>query len=387
MPIEELLTRRITGIQPFNELPIDAEIWREAHGQHQQHRLLHDASVHRPGIVYGLDVFVVKGGKKPTIAVAPGIAIDPEGRIVMLSESVKFVLENDKTTYITISYEDNLDRKSAIMIGSGEKYYRLIEGRQVVATREPPKTAYLELARVDRSSADATVTEPKNLFDPEEDELNLLFRSLAFPYCYADGSVGEVILLPKDDPEAWKPNRGGLVTMLRFASGAGFHTDYSGLFNLRKPEGSPLMLYAAAADEFQNLADDQVKGLGAYLENGGVFLAEAAGGSAAFAKAFEALAKKLGAKLAKVEGSSPLFHAHHIFSRAPLGAVDGDIMFDESAGIILTTADYGAAWQGKIDKPTAPDSRERIRQSMEFGLNVLAYAARRKRIHKLQGQG
>ena len=88
MPIEELLTRRITGIQPFNELPIDAEIWREAHGQHIQHRLLHDSAVHRSGIVYGLDVFVVKGAKKPTIAVAPGIAIDPDGvpHIKALSE-------------------------------------------------------------------------------------------------------------------------------------------------------------------------------------------------------------------------------------------------------------------------------------------------------------
>ncbi|MFZ4507722.1 MAG: DUF4159 domain-containing protein [Fimbriimonas sp.] len=380
MPIEELIARRITGIQPFNELPIDAEIWRESHGQHHQHRQIHAVSMHRPGVVYGLEVIAGKDGKKATLTVAPGVAIDPEGRTILLSEPAKFTLEEDRTTYITIAYEDNLDRRSAIKIASGEKHYRLIEGRSVVATRELPKTPYIELARVDRSGKDKPVTRAVNPLDPEEDELNLLFRPLAFPHCYADGAVGELCFLPKADPSAWKPNRGGLISLLRFANGAGFHVDYGGLYNLRAPSGrSPFLLYVSAVGEFQALTDDQVQGLKAFLEAGGTLFAEASEGSEPFAAGVKSLAEKLGGKLKNADPSGSLLSSHHIFATSPNGASDGGLMVDEAAGIILSTADYGGAWQGKFGKKAAADSRERIRQSLEFGLNVLAFANRRQR--------
>ena len=54
--LDEIIGKPITGVRPFNELPIDAEIWREAHNHHHMHRLLHAAAVHRSGIVYGLEV-------------------------------------------------------------------------------------------------------------------------------------------------------------------------------------------------------------------------------------------------------------------------------------------------------------------------------------------
>lgn len=78
MPIDTLLSQRITGIQPFNELPIDADVWREAHGQHHAHRALHAAWVHRPGIVYGLEAIRSTASDRE-IVVAPGVAIDEGG--------------------------------------------------------------------------------------------------------------------------------------------------------------------------------------------------------------------------------------------------------------------------------------------------------------------
>src|SRR5580658_6367389 len=159
MPLEQLISRQITGIQPFNELPIDAEIWREAHGQHSLHRKLHALSVHRPGIVYGLDVFVDSKAKAPTVMVTPGLGIDPEGEVVFLNEPVRFALEWEGNTYISIFYEPSLDGKSVVRIGGQDKPYRLIENRQVVRTKELPSTPHLELARIDRSSASAAVKE------------------------------------------------------------------------------------------------------------------------------------------------------------------------------------------------------------------------------------
>ena len=57
------------------------------------------------------------------------------------------------------------------------------------------------------------------------------------------------------------------------------------------------------------------------------------------------------------------------------------------AGIVFSTYDYGAAWQGEVEKPDAPDARERIRQAQEFGLNVVAAAAGRRRARELARLG
>ena len=377
MPIEELIARRITGISPFNELPIDAEIWREAHGQHNSHRQLHATATHRPGIVYGLEVVVSK--KERTVIVAPGVGVDAEGRTLLLSEPATFLLEEKGQIYITISYEDNVDSKSAITVGGGKKYFRLVEGRQVIATKDLPKGAYLELARIDRSSKDKAVKEPANPLDPCEDELNQLYRQVAFPHCYADGAIGELVFLPKTDPSAWKPNRAGLFSLVREANGAGFHVEFSGIYNLRAPsEPTPILLYVAAGSEFQPLSDEQLAGLRKYLDAGGTLFAEASKGDAGFIKGFTEVAKKLGATLKKVAPGSELMTAHHMFPACPAGGQDkGEVQVDLAKGVILSTFDYGAAWQGEAA------SRDAVRNSQEFGHNVIAFAARRRRLAEL----
>ncbi|MBN9502669.1 MAG: hypothetical protein BGO01_02330 [Armatimonadetes bacterium 55-13] len=381
MPIEELIARRISGIEPFNELPIDADVWREAHAQHTTHRFLHAAGSHRPGIVYGLEVFVSPKQER-TLVVAPGVGIDQEGRTLLLSEPASFVLEEKGQTYITIAYEDNYDSRSAVTVGGGKKYFRLVEGRQVVATKELPKTPHLELARVDRSGKDKPIKDAKNPFDPAEDELNQLYRVLAFPHCYADGGVGELCFLPTADPGAWKPNRAGLYNMIREANGLGFHLFFDGLFNLRAAGEAtdPLLLYVSCEGDFQAINKDQLDGLRRYLENGGTLFAEASKGSDGFVKSFAEIAKGVGATMKPIAKDSPVLRAHHLFASAPPGGADkGTLTGDLEKGILLSTHDYGGAWQGNVPKPDDEGSRDRIRRAVEFGLNVTAFAARRKR--------
>ncbi len=389
MPLDELIARRITGIDPFNELPIDAQIWKEAHNHHHDHRRLHAAAAHRPGIVFGLEVVPSKG-KEKTVIVAPGAGIDSDGRLIVLSEPVAFRLDEKGQIFITIAYEDNADSKSAMKVGGGTKYYRLVEGRRVVATKELPKTAYLELARIDRSSEAAAIKEASNPFDPGKDEVNPLYRVVAFPHCYVSGEIGELSFVPKTNPQAWKPNRAGLFNLIREGNGRGFHLEFTGPYNLRakEPQSEPLMLYAALAEEFQPLTDEQVEGLKRYLGNGGLVFAEAASGGEAFVKGFEAVAKKAGASLKAAPKGHSVLTSHYVFSSAPAGGQDkGAVTMDEDKGIILSTFDYGGAWQGELSKPDAADARERIRTAQEFGLNIVAYAARRRRLLELSRIG
>src|SRR5579862_4287063 len=101
MSLSNLISQRITGINPFNELPIDENIWKEAHNQHQVHRQLHAVAHHRPGVVYGLEV-VAAPGKDARVMVAPGVAVDSLGQTLLLSEPVFFDLNQKGQNYITI---------------------------------------------------------------------------------------------------------------------------------------------------------------------------------------------------------------------------------------------------------------------------------------------
>jgi hypothetical protein len=388
VPLEEIMSRRITGISPFNELPVDAEIWREAHNHHHLHRRLHAISSHRPGIVNGLEV-VPSQSKATTVVVAPGVAIDSEGRTIIVPEPVSFDIVETRQIYIILTFQNNKDRGSAVTVGGGTQYYREVEGHLLINTKDLPNTPYLELARVFRTGADKPIKEPANAFDPGNDELNQLYRPIAFPHCYADVSVGELSYVGKTEPGNWKPNRGGLWNLIREGNGAGFHLTFGGTINLQsKDESSLSLLYVAGRQGFQPRTEPEMDGLKRYLDAGGLLFGEAGAGNAEFAQGFQDLATQLGAKLKKVSKGHPLLTSHHVFSSPPPGAQSGgDLMIDPDAGILFSSFDYGGAWQGDVEKPDAPDARDRIRQAQEFGLNVIAYASHRRRVRQLARLG
>ena len=321
-----------------------------------------------------------------TVVVAPGVAIDAEGRTIILTRVVRLVMKEAKERFVVLQFKPAKDAASKVQVGGGVEYYRLVESADVVDVDALPKTPHVELARVLRSAADKAVKEPGNPFDPGKDELNTLHRPLAFPHCYADGYVGEVYLLPKNDPLAVKPNRAGLFNLLREGNGRGFHLTFSGLYIFKEGvvQPDPFLLYVAGKEEFKAPSDEQVEGIKKFLASGGTLFAEACGGAASFVKAFETLAKSLGASLKKVDANHPLLASHFMFPGIPPGAAAGDVLADLDRGVILSTCDFGAAWQGSVGKVDAAMGRERIRSSVEFGLNVLAMAHRRKRTKTLE---
>ena len=88
----------------------------------------------------------------------------------------------------------------------------------------------------------------------------------------------------------------------------------------------------------------------------------------------------LGARMQPVEKNHALLNSHSVFGVPPTGArQDGMLLADTDAGIIFSSWDYGGAWNGDTVQTDPRESREVIRQSHEFGLNLIAYAAARKR--------
>jgi len=373
----------ITGINPFDELPIDAAMWQKAHDHHHLHRLLHATLAHRPGVIYGLEVLAKQDS---TLIVAPGAAVDGEGKLLLLQQPVTFDMNEKGQFFITISYKQPFITESAMTVGSGENYYEYLEGREVRNTKDAPGGNFIELARIWRSNPEKPVKDAANPFDPGSDEINLLHRSVAFPQCYADVAVGELAYVPKSGNDNWKPNRAGLWNLLHEGNGRGFHLEFAGPVNITAESLSPFpaLLYIAGSKGFQPLSAQQVEGLQRYLEHGGVLLGDACGGEE-FANMFKELATQLGAPPAEMAAGHPLLKSHYVFPAAPSGAQDGKGFFiDEAGSVLLSTANYGAAWQGEIPKPNASDARERVRQAVEFGLNIIVHAAKRLRAKYLE---
>ena len=394
MPLETMIANKITGIRPFNELPIDAEIWKQAHNHHHLHRFLHAVAAHRPGVVTGLEV-IASQVKERTLVVAPGVAIDSEGQTLVVSEPVPLEVDAVRgNVYVTLSFRRERDSRSAVTVGGGQEYYRELEGRTLITVKELPKTPYVELARIYSSAADKPVKDAANPSAPAFDEINLLFRPVSFPRCYADIGVGEVAYVPKTTASPWNPNRSGLWNLLREGNGRGFHLAFTGSLGLKALAtgqdvgAAPSLVYVAGRQGFQPFGDSEADGLKKFLADGGLLLAEAGQGNAEFAAGFQELAGKLGAKLKKLPKNDPLLSAHHVFSAPPPGGQNqGELLADMDAGIVFSTYDYGAAWQGEVEKPDAPDARERIRAAQEFGLNVVAAAAGRRRARELARLG
>ena len=386
MPLDDIIARPITGIRPFNELPIDAEVWRQAHYHHHHHRYVHALSAHRPGIVVGLEV-AASQSRERTVVVSPGIAIDGEGQTLVVSEPVAFVIEEARQVYITLSFLRAVDRSSAITVGGGQQHYREVEGRELKATKDQPQSAYLELARIFRSGADKPIRDAANPFMPGVDELNLLYRSAAFPQCWADCGVGELAYVPRHADAPWNPNRAGLWNLLRHGNTQNFHLDFTGPINLTAPPGGgrePVLLYIAGRQAFQPFAQAEVDGLRAFLDRGGVLFGEALNEGEEFTQAFQELSRQLGANVQPLPAGHALLSAHYVFAEAPGGRHEpGALLLDDNAGVVFSACDYGGAWQGGVEGASSNASRTRIHQAQEWGLNIVAWASRRVRAKRL----
>ncbi|HMS56423.1 MAG TPA: DUF4159 domain-containing protein [Fimbriimonadaceae bacterium] len=378
MAIDRLIEFNITGVQPFDDLPVDAELWREAHGQHESHIRLHSAGCHRQGIVYGLEV-VIDDADPSRVIVAPGLAIDSEGRSLVLTKPAIFSIDQNGPWYIVAQYSAVDDPDSTVEVEGEVRAYRYFETCQISRVNTLPKSPYVELGRVERSPGEKPLSYAKNAYDPVKDEINYLYRVLSFPYCYADGVVAEYPLVPNDAKASWKPNRVGLAALIREGANRGFHLSFGGpVPGKQLPNVKPLLLYMAGSSGFKELEQEQIEGLSSYLDSGGFLVAEASAPGNDFCKSVEQLFKKLKAAPAKIELSHSLLTCHHYFTDFPPGSNDkGQVLIDDSRGILYSSRDYGKLWRG--GEGAGLEGWNRMRAAQEFGLNIIRLAAQRGR--------
>jgi len=235
----------------------------------------------------------------------------------------------------------------------------------------------VELARIRRQGQDAPIADAQDATHPAPNEIDRRFRrevgaapqkAVTLAVCYAG----------KSTDTGHGQGASHLARALR-------HGDRW----VWVDDGVPLapgleaytLVYLVGQDTFQ-LDRDEMNALYAYLQAGGTILVESCrhgtdGGDPAADAAFADLLASMGVQLEPLPTDHSLLVEPFLFAAPPPGfEAEGSPEVRLGGGVIFSTFDYGCLWRGERRGRAA--SREEIRTAMEWGANLVAYAAARR---------
>lgn len=154
----------------FKGLFMKTEDWQREQEYHMEKQRFHNKYLHTPGVVFncleGLRVSVSEKGN--TLTVAPGYAIDGEGRDLYVPEAKEILIPdlqsfNPPTTiYISLSYNENLeDRREDTTNPMYSGHACVAEDTKIEISREKPDNYHsIQLAHVRLSENPSRIRNP-----------------------------------------------------------------------------------------------------------------------------------------------------------------------------------------------------------------------------------
>lgn len=377
MPTVDFERFQLKRVNPLEGLMIDAAAWRDAHDYHRSHQRLHNLTAHGSGIVVGLEV-VANSPPDGSVIIKPGLAIDPEGNVLVVAQPQRYVLKASGagTTYLVIQFREVPVTTESD--GPDGRDSRILEAYRIQERDRLPDEPHVELARIALAGRVEAITEPVDRLNPGLSEIDSRFRPVTGVRPQVPLPIAQALV------RAPQPGAGHRVGVSNLAN----ELNHLGLCQARligsvALEASPpdcTLLYLLFPPSWMPNKQEMAN-LSYFLSRGGVALLEpclAAGDSAAVRPAevaFTAIAQQLGVTPAPVKAGHPLLGTRFVFGACPPGlADDGAVLEDQ--GLIYSGRDYGCAWQGgRADRPLP---RELIRGALEFGVNVAIYALDRR---------
>ena len=368
--IKDFPTRRI---HPVDGMAVSAPVWEEAHSYHRQQERFHALFGHGPGILAGLDV-IASDPPDVSVYVLPGAAIDPGGYPISLVEPLNYDLGQaaEGMVHLLISYDEGQPRAVESQGQEAPPLY-VQTGFTIEARATLPDTPYVELARIWHENRQAPIRDAKDGAHPGLNEIDRRFRSELAVTRTEVARIG--VWYP--GAVAARHGRGAQNLALALSRQAGRRVWVDEGIEAGRLAGYTLVIMAGQGS-FQ-LAPAEIQALQAYVQNGGTVLLESCrhespGETPAGDAVFADLVSAAGVKLADVTPGQPLLCEPNLFANLPPGfEARGTVRF--GGGFILSTQDYGCVWQG--ERRSGPASREEIRSALEWGENLLTYAAKR----------
>lgn len=370
-------TRRI---QPVDGMTVTAAVWEEAHDYHRLRQRFHALLQHGPGIVTGLEV-IASDPPDATVYILPGIAMDPEGETIVLTEAITYDLgKGQGTLCLQLSHGE-----SAPQAVKGRDEYNLfyIQSEFGVEARAPSVPgqpgAGVELARIRRQSRDAPVQNAADRDHPGVNEIDLRFRHEIGVTPPAQALIGVGYL--GGAPSA-RYGRG--VTALAQA------IRRSGFCQVWVDDGIPLttqlapytLIYLVGLGPFQ-LSVDEMKRLYTFVQEGGTLLLESSRretltGEPPAAAAFKELLESLGFSVTALPDDHRLLTTPYFFAAPPAGFDPHEpVAIQIGEGVLVSNGDYGELWGG--GRRGGTPTRAEIQAAHEWGANFLAYALERRK--------
>lgn len=371
-------------LNPFKGLVIDVPKWVDAHSYHSDKQRLHSMSLHRPGIVTGLEV-VAWNPPDNSVVIHPGIALDTEGNTIVVPEVQRFQVNTAEkgTTHIIIRYSEIGQDITEIPGESKTQPLYIVEAFRIEEVRHEIGETDIELARINIGGRGTTIKDAADLLNPGHNEIDRNYRFVSGPR-----SEGYIVVGLVDIP-GWERHQEGISNLVRFIRrNTNFRATSRGPFSLTEEIKDCDLLYISGSDKFE-FTEEQESILKGFVGRGGVILGEACseGGEEekergkAFRQAFGSLSQKLGANMRSVEWGHPVLKSYHVFSDVPVG-LDGPALLAEDQGIIYSDGDYGCLWRGGRADRSVP--RQTIRDALELGVNIALYAHQRTSYHTLK---
>lgn len=338
-----------TRIKPYDGMAVTAETWQESHEEHRQDLRAHNLVFHGSGIVQGLEV-IANDPPDQYVFISPGVAIDPAGNVIVLSETVAY------------DFGVNVEGPLFLVIGHGERESGGVDSEVkhshdefVIAARSSlPKRPVVELARITLSSAGGAITPASNPINPQPGELDLRFRA------QARGSALPIVHVAVCElGKELTSTNAGWNYLRRECQRSHFCQLFveSGL----KPENTNLGAYdlvcLTVSGKFKADAE-LVSKLNAYLASGKPLLVEAVDMEAE--SAVTVLMNSLNRSLVPLAANDSLLEKPYLFTAPAQGVIKRDQQVLYSAG------GFSPSWSGK----TAANRAE-IRSAHEWGINLL----------------
>ncbi|HEY79314.1 MAG TPA: DUF4159 domain-containing protein [Dehalococcoidia bacterium] len=390
MALEDIIEFQLKRINPFQGLIIDADTWQDAHNYHRAQQRLHLLAFHSTGIIQGLEV-TASSPPDLSVVIHPGIAVDSEGNIIIVPQKQRYQLQTRQKGIIYLVIQFREIPSGPYQPAEAGQPTRILEAYRIQEREKLPAEPHLELARIDFDSTLEVIKDAESPSKPAKNEIILSFRKQLTSAALDKTTTPAVVVSHSQETltvahavlgEASKDlHCAGLRNLVREVNRQNnLVVNLEENVTLDENIDRFSFIYLTGNGRFE-LAAEQQAALVSFLKSGGLIFgdgcSEEAGearGAKEFGLAFNQLASKLNCKLEVVQRGHSLLSALYLFSEVPQGAEPAMLL--EGGQMVCSGSDYGCAWHGGYQDKPLP--RDIIRNSLEMGANITAYA------HKLK---
>jgi len=351
-------------IKPYDGMSVTADVWNQAHEYHQRVNQAHNLFFHGAGILLGLEV-VASDPPDRMVFILPGVAVDSNGKVIVLSEPVAYDLgdEIEGPLYLTIIHRESSQSVKKNSDGISLSYTKdefLITARQSL-----PENPMVELARFTRENRKSPINDAIETKTPVMNEIDLRYRRRIQMQSEQLLTAAVIYLGDLKNPVHGK----GLMRVSE-------ELHRNNQVNLIIDDHTQLdrgilgysFLYMVGKGKFQ-LTKTQIKGLQGYIKLGGFLFMESCNTEAE--DSFKNMMNEVDLPVSTaLENPHSLLNSPNFFVTPPRGYEEEGKLF-LSAGGVLSTYNYGQLWAGE-GKERIP-TREELRSASEIAENLIHF--------------